>query len=161
MYPLPIVVGVDGSAESVRAAALACKIANGERAADVRLVHVVPPFILTGELGPVPVIAPEVQEQLVRDSAAQVRSALRARGGVPPAAIDAMVVRIGRAGQVLADEARDCRAGLVVIGGKAHGAAARTFGGSTAHYLVRRLAVPLVVTGPVLRPVERDRKSVV
>jgi nucleotide-binding universal stress UspA family protein len=154
MYTQPIIVGVDGSAESVRAAALACRIANAG-GADVRLVHVVPPFILSSELGPVPVIAPELQEQLVKDSAAQVRSALMARGAVSSAAIDALVVRVGRAGQVLADEARESRAGLVVIGGKPHGAAARTFGGSTAHYLVRRLDVPLVVTGPVLRPVER------
>ena len=154
MNARPIVVGVDGSAESVRAAALACKIANGNRA-EVRLVHVVPNFILTGELGPVPVIPPELQEQLLKDSATQVRSALKARGGVPPAVIDALAVRTGRAGLVLAEEARECGAGLVVIGGKPHGPAARTFGGSTAHYLVRRLDIPVVITGPVLRPVER------
>jgi nucleotide-binding universal stress UspA family protein len=38
-------------------------------------------------------------------------------------------------------------AGLIVLGGKHHATLARWLGGSTAHHVVRKLDVPLLVTG--------------
>ena len=152
MFWKPIVVGVDGSPESIRAAALAWKIAQAARA-DYWLVHTVPDVTFGGGLGPAPVTSPELQERLVEDATVQIRAALQ--GAVPPSVLDTLLVRVGRAGIVLAREASARDAELVVLGGKHHGAVGRALGGSTAHFLVRSLDVPLLVTGPSARPVTR------
>ncbi len=58
-----------------------------------------------------------------------------------------MEVRVGRAGPVLARLAAESSPALVAVGGKHHGPLARAFGGSTAHYLLHTLDVPLLVAG--------------
>lgn len=145
----PIIVGLDGSPESIRAAATAWQIAAAARA-ECRLVHAVPDLTFRGGVAGVSVTDAGLEQRLVDEATGQIHRLLQ--GVVPRAVSDALTVRIGRAATAIEDEARACGAGLIVLGGKRHGALARTFGGSTAHYLARVLDVPLLVTGPVDRP---------
>lgn len=137
----PIVAGVDGSPESFRAASLAWRIA---RAADTRcvLVYAVPEFWAPGGLAPL-VNAPDIFDKLVADVVRQLAAELGAE--IPVAVREALVARAGRAGVVLDEVARECDAGLIVVGGRHHGALARGLGGSTAHHLVRTAAAPVLV----------------
>lgn len=143
MFRKAIVVGVDGSSESLRAAAVARRIAE---AAGVRLqvIHAVHEARLAKAVGPVPVYVSGLFAQAMSDTRRDL--AARLRDVVPPAALKTLEVRAGRAAQVLADSATRRRAGLVVLGGKRHGTLARTVRGSTAHYLARALDIPMLVT---------------
>jgi len=147
----PIVAGVDGSPESARAAALAWRIA---RAADARcvLVYAAPDIWAPGGLAPL-MQSPEIFDRLGTD----VRRWLAEEVGaeIPVAVREALVVRPGRPGVVLADIAREQDAELIVVGGRHHGAVARSWGGSTAHYLVRTADIPVLVAGPGRRTPER------
>jgi nucleotide-binding universal stress UspA family protein len=147
----PIVAGVDGSPESLRAAALAWRIA---RAADARciLVYAVPDIWAPGGLAPI-MHSPEIFDRL----AADVRRCIKEEVGaeIPSAVRDALVARPGRPGVVLADVAREFDAELIVVGGRHHGALARSWGGSLAHDLVRTADIPVLVVGPGRRVPER------
>ena len=151
----PIVVGVDLSPESLRAAELAARIAD---AAGVRLVpvHAVPVVPLaTGLIGlePRPLFSPRLQGELTRASRNRVVRTLQ--GVLPAATVERLEVDTGPAPFVIATVARRRRAELVVLGGKQHGALARGLGRSTAHYLVRRLDVPVLVVGDSAAPIAR------
>ena len=143
----PIIVGVDGTPESLRAAELAAKIASAARAPliPVHAVPLIPAF--TGVVGmePTPVFSPELQNEVLRSARAQIERALEPV--LPSAARQLLEVFTGPAPFILADVARKRRAELVVLGGKQHGALARGLGRSTAHYLVRTLDVPILVVG--------------
>ncbi len=65
---------------------------------------------------------------------------------VPPAVLRGLDVRYGRAARVVAEAVARHGAGLVVLGAKRRGTIARALSGSTAHYLVRTLDVPVLVT---------------
>jgi nucleotide-binding universal stress UspA family protein len=121
-----VIVGVDDSAESLRAAAVGLRIAEAAKAR-LRIVCAVP-----GEQA----VSQEVRRRLVTDL----------RRAVPAARIGSVDVVAGRAAHVLAARAARSRAGLVVLGGKRHGRLARALGGSTAHYLARMLDIPVLVT---------------
>lgn len=155
MFRKAIVVGVDGSSESLRAAQVARRVAEAV-GGGVRLqvTHAVPEARLAKAVGPVPVYVSGLFAQALADTRRDLAG--RLRGLVPPAALETLDVRAGRAAQVLADSVARRRAGLVVLGGKRHGALARTVRGSTAHYLARALDIPILVTaagGPALRRV--------
>ncbi len=150
-----IVVGVDHSPESLRAAEVAIRIA---RAAGAPLipVHAVPAVpLLTGVIGgePIPVFSPRLQDDLTQASREQITRALRAV--LPPAAVQHLQVQTGPAAFVIADVARSRRAELVVLGGKERGALARGLGRSTAHYLVRTVDLPVLVVGHSVAPTAR------
>jgi nucleotide-binding universal stress UspA family protein len=70
------------------------------------------------------------------------------KSDVPNTMLDAMIVRVGRAGPVLAEAAEQENAELIVLGGKHHSAIGRWVAGSTAHYLVRTHDRPLLLIGP-------------
>jgi nucleotide-binding universal stress UspA family protein len=147
----PIIAGVDGSPESLRAAALAWRIA---RAADARciLVYSVPDVWAPGGVAPL-MHSPGIFDRL----AADVRRCLADEVGaeIPVIVRDGLVARPGRPGVVLAEVAREYDAELIVVGGRHHGALARSWGGSTAHYLVRTVDIPVLVVGPGRRVPER------
>jgi nucleotide-binding universal stress UspA family protein len=149
----PIVVGVELSPASLRAAVVAARIAEAAQA-DLIPVHAVPIVpVFSGaagmELGPV--FSPDVQDSLVRASRAQVAHALE--GVLPAPAIARLVVESGPAPFVLAETAHARRAALVVLGGKPHGALARGLGRSTAHHMVRTLDIPVLVVGTSDAPI--------
>jgi nucleotide-binding universal stress UspA family protein len=142
----PILVGVDGTPESLRAAEVAAKIATAARAPLIP-VHAVPLIPMFTDVGmePMPVFSPDLQNEVLRSARAQIERALEQV--LPPAARQRLEVFTGPAPFILADVARKRKAELVVLGGKQHGALARGLGRSTAHYLVRTLNVPLLVVG--------------
>ena len=144
----PIVAGVDGSPESFRAAALAWRIA---RAADAQcvLVYAVPEVWAPGGMAPL-VNSSEVFHMLVSDLRHQINHELGAE--VPEPIRQSLIARAGRPGVVLDQVAREYGAGLVVVGGRHHGALARGLGGSTAHHLVRTSPAPVLVVAASGRP---------
>ena len=145
----PIVVGVDESPEAVRAAHLGWELAAARRA-PCRLIHVIPDTWITPDLAAVP-FTPAMAEQVVSDASRRIRDSLA--DAVPQAALDAIEIVVGRAPHVLAEAAAGAQ--LVVVGGKTHGPLARGLGGSTAHYLVRSLEVPVLIVALAGWPVRR------
>lgn len=147
----PIIVGVDGSPESLRAASLAWHIAQ---AAETRciLVYAVPELWAPGGLAPL-VDSPEIFETLVSGMRRQVDAALGSE--IPLTVREALVARTGRPGVVLEEVARERGASLIVVGGRHHGALARSLGGSTAHHLVRTASVPVLVVDASIRAPRR------
>lgn len=137
-----IVVGVDASRVSLRAAALAWKIGHAA-GATCRLVHAAREPLLPLEDGEGSVGGQRVLERVT----AEARRALlpRLRRVVPPAVATTLEVLPGRAARVLAERAAHYRAALVVLGRQRHGLLARARGGSTAHYLVRTLEIPILI----------------
>lgn len=150
----PIIVGVDGTPESLRAAELAAQIASAARSEliPVHAVPVIPAF--TGVTGTEPVVySPELQSEINRAARAQIRRALEKV--LPRAAVERLDVETGSAPFILAEAAHRWQAELVVLGGKQHGALARGLGRSTAHYLVRKLDVPVLVVGDSPAPITK------
>jgi nucleotide-binding universal stress UspA family protein len=137
----PIIAGVDGSTESLRAASLAWRIA---RAADTRcvLVHAVPELWVPGGLAPL-VNSPEAFDRIVAEMRQLIGKEMG--GEIPEAIRHALVARSGRPVVVLDQVARELEASLVVVGGRHHGALARGLGGSTAQHLVRTSPAPVLV----------------
>jgi nucleotide-binding universal stress UspA family protein len=137
----PIIAGVDGSPESLHAAALAWRIA---RVADARcvLVYAVPEVWAPGGLAPL-VNAPEVFDLLVSDLRHLLARELGAE--IPDAVRQSLIARPGRPDVVLDAVAREQGAELIVVGARRHGALARGWGGSTAHNLVRTAPAPVLV----------------
>lgn len=137
----PIVAGVDGSPESLRAALRAWRLARAA-AVPCILAYAVPDVWAPGGMEPV-MSSPEIFDTLVSAVRHQLASEL---GDQIPAAIRrSLVARAGRPGVVLDGVAREFGAGLIVVGGRHHGALARGLGGSTAHHLVRSAAAPVLV----------------
>ena len=149
MSEKPIVVGVDGSPESARAARMGWHLATA-MGAPCRLIHVIPDTWVTPDLAAVP-ITPALAEQVVADARRGIRDSLA--DSVPQTALDAIEINVGRAPHVLAEAAAGAQ--LVVVGGKTHGPLARGLGGSTAHYLVRSVDVPVLVVALAGWPVHR------
>lgn len=137
----PIIAGVDGSPESLRAASFAWRIA---KAADTKclLLHAVPEVWVPSALAPL-VNSPEFFDTMVTDLRNLLARELRAE--VPEAIRHSLVARPGQPDVVLNEVAREHGAGLIVVGGHRHGALARGFGGSTAHNLVRTSDVPVLI----------------
>ncbi len=137
----PIVVGVDGSPESVRAAVTGAMVA--ERAGvECVLVHAVPDYVASIT----PDAAMEVAgiEEMAIDHAREfVTSALQ--GTVPPRVLSGLRIEVGRAPIVLAEAVRRLDAGLLVLGGKHHRGFDR-IGGSTVTHMARTTDVSMLVT---------------
>ncbi len=151
----PIIVGVDHSPESLRAAEVAAAIAHaaGAPLIPVHAVPVAPVFTDLVGIEPMPALSPDLQDDLTRISREQL---VRELGPVLPAsAVRRLDVRTGPGPFIIGEVARKRRAELVVLGGKRHGALARGLGRSTAHYLVRTLDVPVLVVGDSTAPIAK------
>jgi nucleotide-binding universal stress UspA family protein len=139
----PIVVGVDGSPEATAAAKYAQRLAH-DLEAPCQLVHAVrdewAPLAAVGD-------AERVQEmQRLQLALARHRVTDVLRGHVGADLFDTLEVRFGPAAVVLQQVTHDQGAGLLVLGGKHHGALARWLGGSTSLNVVRAATVPVLVT---------------
>ncbi|HUL04139.1 MAG TPA: universal stress protein [Gemmatimonadales bacterium] len=150
MATKPIIVGVDGSPESLRAAAQAAAIASAAHAqlVAVHAVPVIPAFTGVAGIEPMPGFSPELQLEVSRASRAHIERALEK---IAPK--HELEVQVGPAAVVIAEVARRRRAELVVLGGKRHGPLARGLGRSTAHYLVRTLEMPVLIVGESAAPI--------
>jgi nucleotide-binding universal stress UspA family protein len=148
----PIVVGVDDSPESRRALAVAWTIAEAARAQLIP-VHAVADLWLAGGFDEMPMLLPEVQTALTQASRTLIARVIEEV--LPHASLRRLEVRTGPPGFAIAEVAAERRAELVVLGGKHHSAVARGLGRSTAHYLVRKLDVPVLIVSPETETIER------
>jgi len=145
----PVVVGVDGSPESAAAAAVGWRLAE---AAGVRchLVHATSDVRSALDLAGTGVSLDDLQGALLERARGEIVALLEDR--VPPHVLGGVIVRAGRPTSILADVVAETKAGLVVLGGKHHSTLNRWLGGSTVQHVVRRVAVPLLVTAGDLHP---------
>jgi nucleotide-binding universal stress UspA family protein len=137
-----IIVGVDGSPESVRAATVGSALAARARAR-CRLVHAAPDYwaaVATPELG-------LDREELERATVEHARSLLEAalRGHVAPALLADLEIAVGRAPSVLGQAASRLGADLLVLGGKHHRGLDRVTSSTIVH-MVRAHDVPVLAT---------------
>lgn len=141
----PILVGVDASPAAAGAAAVGERIA---RLANVpcRLIHAVrdagaPLVAVTGHDDPQVLEMQELQLAVARQ---RVNEALGTT--VSDQVRQKLDVTFGPAAVVLQQAMRDCRAGLVVLGGKHHSTLERWLGGSTSLHFIRAAEVPVLIT---------------
>ncbi len=148
----PIVAGVDPSPEGARAAHVAEQLAQAA-GTDCYLVHAVRDPWTEASLAQIPMDIAELNRMVLDGAETRMRQALAGR--ISARTLDRLAIRFGPAPMML-DEALDERdAELLVLGGKHHSAIGRWLGGSTVHHAVRRVGVPLFVTGPSEGPVRR------
>lgn len=149
MNARPVVVGIDGSPESLQAARIASRIA-GESGTECLLVYAVP-VLWTPDGVAESSAAPEIVDHLITHICQSL-----AHVGID----DAVIARPGKAGVVLNQVARERHASLIVVGGRHHGALSRGLGGSTAHHLVRTAASPVLIVASQARAFARVLASV-
>jgi len=138
----PIVVGVDGSPESVRAAVLGSVLAD-TAGTECILVHAAMDYWSSTAMPTVGVDVAALDEATIGHSRALVTSALAGR--VAEALLESMVIRIGPPAAVLTDVAREHGAAVIVVGGKHRRGIAR-LAGSTVTNLVRLAELPVIAT---------------
>lgn len=147
-----IVAGVDGSAESARAAAVAADWAQAA-GTSCQLVHVTQDGWSAFAIADMPERAAEFRHALMENARERILHSMW--GVVPPDVMQRMIVRFGRTAPVLKHLAVERDASLIVLGGKRHSAAARWVVGSTGLDLVRTTDVPVLVTGGGRAPIRR------
>lgn len=158
----PIVAGIDGSDESSRAAALAWCIAQAV-GAELHIVHATKDLWSTVRALSAAAAATATgtagfgdagtQDAWLEAEHARVRATLSK--SLSAEASRHLEIQVGRAPTVLARRAAEVKAGLVVVGGKHHGAMGRWLVGTTAHHLARRLDAPLLVAGDAPATISR------
>lgn len=148
----PIVVGVDGSAESVRAAAFGAALA-ARVGTTCHLVNAVPPYwaSLPPELG---LDIAELDKSALQHARTLINQTLQ--GTVPDRVLGTLEVATGRAPLVLTEAAGRLHAEAVVMGGKHHRALAR-LGGSSITHLVRSGTVPVLAVSEQAAPSAIER----
>jgi nucleotide-binding universal stress UspA family protein len=142
----PILVGVDDSEASREAAALGFRVAH---AADAPLHLITATLDALSEVAAArPGLDPRPLEQ-AREGQGLAAVRARLRGSVPDEVLDrALTARTGRPERVLVDAARELQAASIVIGGRSRRGLAPWFHRGTAHHLLRRLDLPILVSGP-------------
>jgi nucleotide-binding universal stress UspA family protein len=145
----PVMVCVDGSVTSMRAAAAGLALVRDPT--NVTVVVVAPehdPMLVTGGGFVGSVVSPEEMVELDRltDEEAQrvARNAVDALG-LPDAAIQ--ILR-GGPGPALCAFAADVHARAIVMGTRGRGGIKRAVLGSVADHVVRNAPCPVIVTGP-------------
>lgn len=142
----PIVVGVDGSEASCRAAQLG-RLLSDALSTPLHLLAVGQNTALELAAIRADVDLAGLYEAVVDTVATNARSALEEV--LPAEVIDAtLVCRIGRVEQVLTEFAVEVGAALVVLGGQTHSPLAHWFHRGTAQLLIRKSEIPLIVTAP-------------
>lgn len=131
----PIIVGVDASGASARAAAFGCELAA--------FTHTTCQLIHAAESLASGVSASETEVIYARRRDAIQRALW---GHVPGHALERLSIRHGRAPVVLRQAAAEVGAGLIVLGGKHHSTLGEWVGRSTAMHLIRTTEVPVLLT---------------
>jgi len=147
-----VIVGIDGSPASARAAAFGWRLAQALRG-DCRLVYVAPDTWLSDYAGQPPMAPRRLLEDVVALARARIADTLG--GAVPAELVAALDVRLGRAAVALRAAGDQVDAPYIVLGGKHHTTLGRTLVGSTARDLVRTTDRPVLVLGENDRPIRR------
>lgn len=137
-----IVVGVDGSKESIAAATLAARLAKvfGAR---LRLMHAVPDLNIPFDVIAMATGGRMPAQHIRAEAKRRVRAVLR--NAVPDDVLQTIQVESGAPPVVLRDAARRYEADLVVLGAKQRSAVTRALAGSVVPYLLRTLDVPILL----------------
>ena len=145
----PVVIGVDGSEESIRAAAFGALVAD-QLGTTTRLVHAVPEYWVA--------VPPELgidTRSLDRQAIAHAHKIMMlSMAQLPDALTRTLECIIGSPAHVLHGEAAQLNASLVVVGAKEHHGFERLMGTTIAH-LVRLGAQPVLSHAGTVRPITR------
>ena len=133
-----VLVGIDGSAASHKAARMAAEIA-GKFGARLTLAYVVPRLLLPPDAYGLTVAEVEAEHRAHAD---EVLAAAAAELG--PGVAPTRLVLFGSPADALVEAAQSGQADLLVVGSRGHGAVRRVLLGSTSGRVVH------VSTGPVL-----------
>jgi len=139
----PIIIGVDASPAAVGAAVMGERIARLQNV-QCELIHAVrdawAPLVA---VNPDPQVA-EMQQLQLAVAREKINNTLK--NAVSARVLEHASVRFGPPSVVLQDVARECKPGLIVLGGKHHSALERWLGGSTSLHVVRTSEVRVLVT---------------
>lgn len=140
----PIVAGVDPTVEGTRAAVAAVALAR-QAGTTCHLIHAVRDPWVDVTQAEFPMNVTELNQQLFETAETRVRAMLES--AVPSPVLRDLKIRMGAPVAVLENAVEDYDPELLVLGGKHHSTLGRWLAGSTAHIMVRRANVPLLVTG--------------
>ena len=156
----PIVVGIDDSTESMRAAALAQEIARRARTT-CHPIHATRDVWSAVRVAAGRATRPEVSalaalsglnQTIVRTVTKRMHTAFDPY--LSGTTLDNLTVTIGKPGDTLIKSATQLNASIVVIGERQHGLAGRLFGASTAEHLLHHVGTPVALASPT-KPVFR------
>ncbi len=135
-----ILVAVDGSETSLKAARMAADVAM-RFGARLTLVHVVPKLLLPPDVYGLTLAEVEKEHRAYAD---KLLERAVADLGEPGLEVDTTVL-YGPPAESIAEEAAASDVGMVVVGGRGHGAVARMFLGSVSDRLVHISSKPVLV----------------
>ena len=137
-----ILCPVDFSPDSERALAAALALARGSNG-HVTLVTIVDPLLEAGAS------AAGVDDELHAQTQQELRQLLdRAALGLPPAAVAAVSVRVGKPAKEILAQADESNADVIVMGMRGIGGAQKLLLGSTSQQVLERSGVPVLVVPP-------------
>jgi len=135
-----ILVAIDGSEPSLKAARMAADVAL-RFGAKLTLVHVVPKLVLPPDVYGLTIAEVEKEHRAYADRLLEKAIADLAEPGIE---ISTSVL-YGSPAEAIAEEGAASDVGLVVVGSRGHGAVARVFLGSTSDRLVHISSKPVLV----------------
>lgn len=136
-----IVVGVDGSEASLRAAEKAADLARSMNASLVLVSVVPPPTVLLGELMTPEIVDPKPLVDAANEALTRVAEKLRSEKGVEVATR----VIVGEPAESIIEIAEDEKADLIVVGRRGLSRIERLFIGSVTKKVLERAHVDVLV----------------
>ncbi len=135
-----ILVAIDGSDPSLKAARMAADIAL-RFGAQLTLVHVVPKLLLPPDVYGLTLAEVEKEHQAYAETLLQKAVSFLAEPGVDTTS----TILYGSPAESIAEEAAAPDVGMVVVGSRGHGAVARVFLGSVSDRIVHISPKPVLV----------------
>lgn len=137
-----ILCPVDFSPDSERALAVALSLARSS-GGHLTLLTVIDPLMQAGA------DAAGVDAELDRQTQDELQRLLeRSSTGRTLASVPGVAVSVGRPGETIVEQARECNADIIVMGMRGIGGAARLFLGSTSEHVLQHAEVPVLVVPP-------------
>jgi len=135
-----ILVAIDGSDPSLKAARMAADIAL-RFGAQLTLVHVVPKLLLPPDVYGLTLAEVEKEHRAYAEKLLQKAVSFLAEPGVDTTS----TILYGSPAESIAEEAAGADVGMVVVGSRGHGAVARMFLGSVSDRIVHISPKPVLV----------------
>lgn len=135
-----VLVAVDGSDSSLKAARMALDVA-ARFGAHITLVHVVPKLLLPPDAYGLTIAEVEKEHRAYAERLLDRTIEQLTLGGLEPT----KTILYGSPAEAIAEEAAASDVGLVVVGSRGHGAVARVFLGSVSDRLVHISPKPVLV----------------